>query len=66
MQLASTPEERLDRLRSRLGDEAKASRAVTRARRNRPRNILAGVAMYAAARREAGLEPSDLEQGLLT
>ncbi|MFF7250457.1 hypothetical protein ACFZBU_42075 [Embleya sp. NPDC008237] len=65
VQLASTPEERLARLRARLGDEPAVSRAADRMRMNRPRNILAGVTLHAAARQERGLPLSDLEQSLV-
>ncbi|MFJ7063575.1 hypothetical protein ACIQVA_39020 [Streptomyces microflavus] len=60
-----TPEERLARLRANLGDDPKVSRSANRMRMNRPANVLAGATLHAAARQEAGLELSDLEQGLV-
>ncbi|WP_395292981.1 hypothetical protein ACF9IK_04795 [Kitasatospora hibisci] len=41
------------------------SRAAGRMQMNRPCNVLAGVMMHAAARRDQGLALSDLEQGLV-
>ncbi|MEU2955634.1 hypothetical protein [Streptomyces xanthochromogenes] len=63
--LSSTSEDRLARLRASLSDDPKVSRAANRMQRNRPANVLAGVALHAAARQEQGLELSDLEQGLV-
>ncbi|MFE5560206.1 hypothetical protein [Streptomyces sp. NPDC056544] len=65
VQLDSTPEERLARLRARLGDEPKVSRSATRMQRNRPANALVGVTLHAAARQEQGLPLSALEQCLV-
>ncbi|MFJ1869430.1 hypothetical protein ACIOD1_33080 [Streptomyces sp. NPDC088097] len=63
--IETTPEDRLARLRARLDGAGKAGRGASRLTANRPRNILAGVALHAAARHEQGLELSDLEQRLV-
>ncbi|MFF3018263.1 hypothetical protein [Streptomyces sp. NPDC057939] len=64
-QLDSDFEDRLARLKAGLSGDPKVSRSVDRLRLRRPANLLAGVTLHAAARKERRLELTELEESLL-